>query len=251
MSCKCGCGKETPLAKRTRKYLGLVKGQPLSFLYGHRARDSVRPMFDKCSECGNKKGKTPSSLCMSCGHKGPEGGSWKHGLSHTREYQNAMMRKYNAENPERHKERIRKYRQNLSPEKKREFKIARLNKRLKDLETKAGRPLVDNCESCGEHIPRSIDETTGKTRLMYDHDHITGQFRGWLCHPCNAALGLLKDDVGKIISLANYLCKNGRPFRNGCVPLSTLAYPDRIAAMEIWMKSKINVRSQEDVKYNN
>jgi len=27
-----------------------------------------------------------------------------------------------------------------------------------------------------------------------DHDHKTGQFRGWLCHDCNKALGFFKDD---------------------------------------------------------
>lgn len=37
-SCECGCGLPTPLAKRTRPYLGHVKGQPLRFVDGHQAR---------------------------------------------------------------------------------------------------------------------------------------------------------------------------------------------------------------------
>lgn len=37
--CKCGCGKETPLATRNRYELeGYVKGQPVPFLVGHRIR---------------------------------------------------------------------------------------------------------------------------------------------------------------------------------------------------------------------
>jgi hypothetical protein len=38
--CECGCGLPAPLAKRTRRALGHVKGQPLRFITGHnRARE--------------------------------------------------------------------------------------------------------------------------------------------------------------------------------------------------------------------
>ena len=36
--CQCGCGALTPLAKRTRPYLGHVKGRSLSYVLGHNAR---------------------------------------------------------------------------------------------------------------------------------------------------------------------------------------------------------------------
>ena len=35
------------------------------------------------------------------------------------------------------------------------------------------------CELCGNVPRRGLDE---------DHDHRTGQHRGWLCHRCNRAL---------------------------------------------------------------
>lgn len=35
MECKCGCGRETGLAKRTDPRYETVKGQPLNFVIGH------------------------------------------------------------------------------------------------------------------------------------------------------------------------------------------------------------------------
>jgi len=33
--CECGCGRPAPIAKRTRRHLGWVKGQPKRFINGH------------------------------------------------------------------------------------------------------------------------------------------------------------------------------------------------------------------------
>ncbi len=41
-----------------------------------------------------------------------------------------------------------------------------------------------------------------------DHDHVTGKFRGHLCHDCNKALGFFKDDVNLLKSAIEYLEKN-------------------------------------------
>jgi len=54
---------------------------------------------------------------------------------------------------------------------------------------------------------------TSKERLTLDHDHTICSdkkacekcFRGVLCHKCNTALGLLGDDLNKIMNLATYL----------------------------------------------
>lgn len=56
------------------------------------------------------------------------------------------------------------------------------------------RLIKNGCEVCG-----SFD------RLHVDHDHITNTVRGILCQNCNIALGLLKDDVSRILKLAHYL----------------------------------------------
>lgn len=53
---------------------------------------------------------------------------------------------------------------------------------------------IGNCGICG-----------GNTRIAYDHDHKTGEFRGWLCIKCNTALGLVNDDVEILQKLIDYL----------------------------------------------
>jgi len=60
----------------------------------------------------------------------------------------------------------------------------------------------NGCYSCGS-----------KERLALDHDHLICSdenvcekcFRGVLCHKCNTALGLLDDNIEKIMNLATYL----------------------------------------------
>lgn len=56
------------------------------------------------------------------------------------------------------------------------------------------------CASCGDApLPDS------KRRFHVDHNHTTGEVRGILCHGCNVALGLLKEDPERIRSLAAYI----------------------------------------------
>jgi hypothetical protein len=44
-----------------------------------------------------------------------------------------------------------------------------------------------------------------KKQLVVDHCHATGKVRGLLCFSCNKALGFLKDDLGRIERVINYL----------------------------------------------
>lgn len=53
------------------------------------------------------------------------------------------------------------------------------------------------CAICGE-VPQ---------KLVVDHDHLTGNVRGLLCHACNVTLGLMKEDPARLLAAIGYLRK--------------------------------------------
>ena len=58
-----------------------------------------------------------------------------------------------------------------------------------------------------EHINKQHIEYMNKYK---QDDHITGKFRGVLCHSCNLALGHLHDNPEIIYKLLNYLRERGK-----------------------------------------
>jgi hypothetical protein len=56
----------------------------------------------------------------------------------------------------------------------------------------------NSCKACGSQ------ETDGKY-WHTDHCHVTGEFRGILCHGCNTALGNVGDNVQRLEALISYL----------------------------------------------
>lgn len=70
--------------------------------------------------------------------------------------------------------------------------------RLKKLEMIAGRERPATCEVCG----------SGQGLIVFDHNHSTGKFRGWICIPCNKTLGTVHDDPAVLLKLADYLKNN-------------------------------------------
>ncbi len=63
------------------------------------------------------------------------------------------------------------------------------------IELDAIRPKPDRCEACNQNHPK----------IVLDHCHETGAFRGWLCDPCNVVLGLVKDNPERLEQLAEHL----------------------------------------------
>lgn len=142
------------------------------------------------------------------------------------EKKNEYSRKYNIENNDAEKARKRnyywdnielvrekariasrkrrkdpKYREEMNKylekwrEKSKGEHIRRFNeKRVKKLEEVAGRPKPVICEVCG-----------GSGRIVFDHDHNKGRFRGWICMGCNTTLGHVRDSKETLGKLIKYL----------------------------------------------
>lgn len=62
------------------------------------------------------------------------------------------------------------------------------------MSTKA--PEGTPCELCGD-----------TDSIVFDHDHDTNTFRGWLCDSCNRSIGGLGDDVSGLVTALNYLIR--------------------------------------------
>jgi hypothetical protein len=56
------------------------------------------------------------------------------------------------------------------------------------------------CAACGTDLT-----VLSSKNIHVDHCHVTGHIRGILCHGCNTALGLMRNDTGLILRLASYL----------------------------------------------
>ena len=61
--------------------------------------------------------------------------------------------------------------------------------------------LADQGHRCG--ICRT--DEPGKRGWFTDHCHTSKRVRGILCHRCNSALGLLRDDPAVLLAAADYL----------------------------------------------
>ncbi len=71
---------------------------------------------------------------------------------------------------------------------------------VKKTDNKADYPRTKHCEICSK---------TGT--VVFDHNHITGKFRGWLCIKCNSGIGLLGDSYFIVSNALRYLAE-----RNAC-----------------------------------
>jgi hypothetical protein len=70
-------------------------------------------------------------------------------------------------------------------------------------------PVVTSCNICGT---KDFSRSNGG-KFHIDHDHKTGQVRGFLCHCCNLLLGYAKDNI-EILAIAIEYLKNP-PYQAG------------------------------------
>ena len=69
----------------------------------------------------------------------------------------------------------------------------------KNKEEIAGRPKPGNCELCKKQ----------RKRIVFDHCHKTGKFRGWLCNGCNVTLGMVGESKELLLRMIEYIEKGG------------------------------------------
>ena len=85
---------------------------------------------------------------------------------------NTQIKNWNNNNPEKAKAIKDRWRsKNLAARRKH-------NRTYSGCINATGESKTDNCEICGTF-----------TKLVYDHNHSTGEFRGWLCMTCYTRLG--------------------------------------------------------------
>ena len=85
-------------------------------------------------------------------------------------------------------------------------KQAKIREELKKQHQKPGKDYI--CPVCNRGFKDIEFLGNRKGGWCLDHDHKTGQFRGWLCHSCNKALGFFKDDTILLKSAIDYIENN-------------------------------------------
>jgi hypothetical protein len=120
-----------------------------------------------------------------------------------RERHRETARNWNANNKERAKEnKLRYLLQN--PGVQREQNLAYMARNPGKHLKKYGISFVEfqqKCNAQGNICPICQD----KKKLVVDHDHTSGKFRGLLCGTCNSGIGLLQDSFSTIIRAADYI----------------------------------------------
>ena len=118
----------------------------------------------------------------------------------TAEQKRARHRVYEVRYRKKHRRRIAKrckvyHAQNKARENAK-GRVRMANRREAYCLEQAGRPKPARCECCGD-----------PAKLVFDHDHVSGKFRGWICQHCNHALGHVRDDPLRLTKLITYLAR--------------------------------------------
>lgn len=145
-------------------------------------------MFKTCSRC--KIAKEESDFYRGGGKL----------LAHCKQCDHEKSKLWRQKNPERVKENSKKWK-SKNPSRTKELNRISLLRRRYDMTPEqlrwAEEQAAGVCPLCGD-----------KAKLVIDHDHNTGKFRGLLCLKCNGGLGLFRDNIEALKTAIEYL-KNG------------------------------------------
>lgn len=113
-------------------------------------------------------------------------------------------KRWRLNNPESYLASARRQRNNGAARKYRKTAKGKLA-RLRACRRAQGCPeplweCIGICECCRSTNPGSVCQV-----FQLDHDHVTGQFRGWLCGRCNRGIGLLGDNTHGVRLALEYL----------------------------------------------
>jgi len=64
----------------------------------------------------------------------------------------------------------------------------------KNVETSLKAPVGTKCEICKK-----------EDNIVFDHHHTKEEFRGWLCNGCNRSIGMLGENIERLVDVINYL----------------------------------------------
>jgi hypothetical protein len=85
----------------------------------------------------------------------------------------------------------------LDPERTRQQQILYNERQAQERYNLTARAKPNICDICGGN----------RGRIVFDHCHQRGHFRGWLCDRCNTTLGHVEDDVSLLMKMAAYLLR--------------------------------------------
>ena len=81
--------------------------------------------------------------------------------------------------------------------------MTRIRKGLKDIHGQP--PAGYECPICLADEEKAAGRGGNSSTWVLDHNHDTDEFRGWLCHSCNRALGCFNDDVPRMQRAIKYI----------------------------------------------
>ena len=125
----------------------------------------------------------------------------------------AQARRYRGKHPDKRRAITDRYREANLDKIRETDKLAQRRRRVADPEKNricqqrfkakrearlvgiAGRPRPSICDLCKQN----------NGGIVFDHCHVKGHFRGWLCDRCNRVLGLVYDNPKLLKMMARYL----------------------------------------------
>jgi hypothetical protein len=113
----------------------------------------------------------------------------------------ARARKWNEDNPEEYKQRMRRW-YTANADKVRSDNLLKRYKLTPEMKAAMLAEQGMCCAICG------TDKPSDRSGWHVDHCHNTGKVRGLLCHHCNMGLGRFRDDAELLQKAITYLEQN-------------------------------------------